>query len=216
MFQQTFYHDANRRQDSARTRCCNSSCNHERRLQDVPQSIQAFSTEQIEKLGLDNMAQYVKAIPSLSTVTTSPGRNEVVFRGVSTGTGEWRIDSSSAVFLGDIPMTSATQAVDPRTVDVARIESLPGPQSILFGASAQCEWYLYGRRQPGPQRRRLVQCTAHRRQACRQSRYLRFKEWRLHRQRSRRQRLYKTLTNGNSAVVVLACYGTSATDGMWS
>jgi len=109
----------------------------EMNLQDVPQSIQAFSTEQIEKLGLDNMAQYVKAIPSLSTVTTSPGRNEVVFRGVSTGTGEWRIDSSSAVFLGDIPMTSATQAVDPRTVDVARIESLPGPQSILFGASAQ-------------------------------------------------------------------------------
>jgi len=109
----------------------------EMNLQDVPQSIQAFSTEQIDKLGLDNMAQYIKAIPSLSTVTTSPGRNEVVFRGVSTGTGEWRIDSSSAVYLGDIPMTSATQAVDPRTVDVARIESLPGPQSILFGASAQ-------------------------------------------------------------------------------
>ena len=106
-------------------------------LQDVPQSIQAFSTEQIDKLGLDNMAEYIKAIPSISTVTTSPGRNEVVIRGVSTGTGKWRIDSSSAVYLGDIPMTSATQAVDPRTVDVNRIEVLPGPQSTLFGASAQ-------------------------------------------------------------------------------
>jgi outer membrane receptor protein involved in Fe transport len=61
----------------------------------------------------------------------------VVFRGASTGTGEWRIDSGSAVFLGDIPMTSATQAVDPRTIDVQRIEALPGPQSTLFGSSAQ-------------------------------------------------------------------------------
>jgi len=106
-------------------------------LQDVPQSIQAFSSEQIERLGLDNMAEYVKAIPSLSTVTTVPGRNEVVFRGISTGTGAWRIDSGSAVYLGDIPMTSATQAVDPRTIDVQRIEALPGPQSTLFGASSQ-------------------------------------------------------------------------------
>jgi len=109
----------------------------EMNLQDVAQSIQAFSSEQIDKLGLDNMAQYIKAIPSISTVTTSPGRNEVVFRGVSTGTGEWRIDSGSAVYVGDIPMTSATQAVDPRTIDVARIEALPGPQGTLFGASSQ-------------------------------------------------------------------------------
>lgn len=109
----------------------------EMNLQDVPQSIQAFSTDQIDKLGLDNMADYIKAIPSISTVTTVPGRNEVVFRGVSTGTGEWRIDSGSAVYMGDIPMTSATQAVDPRTVDIARIEALPGPQGTLFGASSQ-------------------------------------------------------------------------------
>jgi iron complex outermembrane receptor protein len=109
----------------------------EMNMQDVPQSIQAFATEEIEKLGLVNMAEYIKVIPALSTVTTSPGRNEVVFRGVSTGTGEWRTDSGTAVYLGDIPMTSATQAVDPRTVDLARIESLPGPQGTLFGSSSQ-------------------------------------------------------------------------------
>jgi outer membrane receptor protein involved in Fe transport len=83
------------------------------------------------------MAEYMKAIPSMSTVAESPGRNEVVFRGVSTGSGAWRIESGSAVYLGDIPMTSATQAVDPRTVDVARIEALPGPQGTLFGSSSQ-------------------------------------------------------------------------------
>jgi outer membrane receptor protein involved in Fe transport len=106
-------------------------------MQDIPMSIEAFETEQIEKMGLLNMANYLKVIPSMSTVTTVPGRNEVVFRGVSTGSGEWRTDSGSAVYLGDIPMTSATQAVDPRMVDIARVEALPGPQGTLFGSSSQ-------------------------------------------------------------------------------
>ncbi|MEH6607074.1 MAG: TonB-dependent receptor [Pseudomonadales bacterium] len=106
-------------------------------LQDVPQSIQAFNNEQIKKLGFSNIQDYQKAIPSMATVSTSPGRSEVVFRGVSTGTGEWRVDSGSAVYLGEIPMTSATQSVDPRLVDIERVEALPGPQGTLFGSSSQ-------------------------------------------------------------------------------
>jgi iron complex outermembrane receptor protein len=106
-------------------------------MQDLPMSIEAFNNDQIKAMGLTNMAVYMKVVPSLSTVTTVPGRNEVVFRGVSTGQGEWRTDSGSAVYLGDIPMTSATQAIDPRTVDIQRLEFLPGPQGTLFGASSQ-------------------------------------------------------------------------------
>jgi outer membrane receptor protein involved in Fe transport len=106
-------------------------------MQDLPMSIEAFNNEQIEKMGLFNMNNVLKVIPSMSTVTTVPGRNEVVFRGVSTGSGEWRTDSGSAVYLGDIAMTSATQAVDPRMVDIERVEALPGPQGTLFGASSQ-------------------------------------------------------------------------------
>jgi outer membrane receptor protein involved in Fe transport len=109
----------------------------EENMQDLPQSIQAFGTEDIKTLGFSNMREYKKSIPSLSTVQNSPGRSEVVFRGVSTGSGEWRTDSGTAVYLGDIPMTSATQAVDPRLVDIQRIEALPGPQGTLFGSSSQ-------------------------------------------------------------------------------
>lgn len=106
-------------------------------MQDLPQSIQAFTTEQIEKLGFKNMQDYLKAIPSMSAVAVTPGRNEVVFRGISTGTGEWRTDSSTAVYLDEIPMTSPTQQVDPRMVDIQRVEALPGPQGTLFGSSSQ-------------------------------------------------------------------------------
>jgi outer membrane receptor protein involved in Fe transport len=106
-------------------------------MQDLGQSIQAFDSDDIKTLGFSNMNDYQKSIPSLSTVATRPGRSEVVFRGVSTGSGEWRTDSGSAVYFGEIPMTSATQAVDPRLVDVERLEALPGPQGTLFGSSSQ-------------------------------------------------------------------------------
>ena len=106
-------------------------------MQDIPQSIQAFGASDIQTLGFSNMNDYEKAIPSMSTVNTSPGRSEVVFRGVSTGSGEWRTDSGSAVYFGETPMTSATQAVDPRLVDIERLEALPGPQGTLFGSSSQ-------------------------------------------------------------------------------
>ena len=106
-------------------------------MQDLGQSIQAFDSDDIKSLGFSNMKDYMKSIPGLSSVSTRPGRSEVVFRGVSTGTGEWRTDSGSAVYFGEIPMTSATQAVDPRLVDVERLEALPGPQGTLFGSSSQ-------------------------------------------------------------------------------
>jgi len=106
-------------------------------MQDLPMSIEAFNNEQIQKMGLFNMRDVLKVVPSMSSVSEAPGRNEVVFRGVSTGSGQWRTDSGSAVYLGDVPMTSATQAVDPRMVDIERVEALPGPQGTLFGASSQ-------------------------------------------------------------------------------
>ncbi len=106
-------------------------------MQELPQSVQALNSEHIERMGLRNFTDYAKAIPSLSTVSSSPGRNEIVFRGISTGSGEWRTDSSVAVYLDEIPMTSAAQQVDPRMVDIERVEALPGPQGTLLGSSSQ-------------------------------------------------------------------------------
>ena len=109
----------------------------ETNLQDVPQSITAFSTEEIQRQAFENMEDYVKALPSMNLVNIMPGRNSLIMRGVSTGSAEYRTDSQVAVYLDEQPMTSISQQVDVRMIDIARIESLPGPQGTLFGSSSQ-------------------------------------------------------------------------------
>ncbi|WND03879.1 TonB-dependent receptor [Temperatibacter marinus] len=106
-------------------------------IQDVAQSITAISGETIEKEGLMNLADYARSIPSLTFYALQPGRNQIVFRGVSTGTDEFRTDSSTSVYFDEQPMTAISQQIDPRMVDIQRIEALPGPQGTLFGSSSQ-------------------------------------------------------------------------------
>ncbi|MEX2123851.1 MAG: TonB-dependent receptor [Woeseia sp.] len=105
-------------------------------IQDVPQSITAFSTAEIERRGLLNMADIATNLPSISLTSERAGLNELVYRGISAGQS-WRLDSQVALYLDEMPMTIATTQLDPRMVDIERVESLPGPQGTLFGSSSQ-------------------------------------------------------------------------------
>ena len=105
-------------------------------IQDVPQSITAFSTQEIERRGMLNMADIANNLPSISLSSSRAGRNELVYRGISNG-GSWRLDSQVAMYLDEMPMTMATTQLDPRMVDIERVESLPGPQGTLFGSASQ-------------------------------------------------------------------------------
>jgi outer membrane receptor protein involved in Fe transport len=106
-------------------------------LQDVAQSISAFTEEDLKRLRLDSMEDYVRALPSVYMQATKPGRNQLVMRGISTGSDQFRTDSQVAIYLDEQPMTSISQQVGPNSVDMERIESLPGPQGTLFGSSSQ-------------------------------------------------------------------------------
>jgi outer membrane receptor protein involved in Fe transport len=105
-------------------------------IQDVPQAITAISTLEIERRGILSMADVATNLPSISLSSLRAGRNEFVYRGISNG-GSWRLDSQVAVYLDEMPMTMATTQLDPRMVDIERVESLPGPQGTLFGSSSQ-------------------------------------------------------------------------------
>ncbi len=108
----------------------------ESNLQTLGQSISALSGTDIDKKAILSMEDLVASIPSVTIASSQPGRNTIIFRGMSTGTDEWRTDSPVAVYLDEQPMTAISQQIDPRMVDINRVEAMPGPQGTLFGASS--------------------------------------------------------------------------------
>ena len=81
----------------------------EMNMQDVGQSITAISTDDIAKMSIQSMEDIVRALPGVSLSTALPGRNSVVFRGLSTGTQEYYTDSQVAIYLDEQPITTISQ-----------------------------------------------------------------------------------------------------------
>ncbi|MGH8249267.1 MAG: TonB-dependent receptor [Steroidobacteraceae bacterium] len=117
-------------------------------MQEVPQSVTALSTEFIEKQALTNFYDLAGALPSVNFVSSWPGQNSIIIRGIATGSAEYRIDSQVSIYLDEQPMTSITQQADVRLVDIERVEVLPGPQGTLFGSSAQAGTVAYVTNKP--------------------------------------------------------------------
>jgi outer membrane receptor protein involved in Fe transport len=107
------------------------------RMQDIPESISAFSTDDIARRGLTQMDDYARLVPGLSISDREPGGTSVVFRGVASSGLQFGAVSSSGLYLDEQPITQSGRSPDPRLVDVERIEALRGPQGTLYGASSQ-------------------------------------------------------------------------------
>jgi iron complex outermembrane recepter protein len=117
-------------------------------LQNVAQSVTAFSTAEIAQQAFRGTPDIIAALPSVNLVSSTPGRSTVIMRGISTGSAEYRTDSQVSVYLDDQPMTSNSTQVDVQLIDIARVEALPGPQGTLFGSSSQSGTIQYVTNQP--------------------------------------------------------------------
>ena len=106
-------------------------------LQTVPQSITAFTSDEIRRNNLQSLDDLVQALPSLGLVASQPGRNDLVYRGITSGSGEYYTDTQVAVYLDDSSISLISQQPWPRFVDIDHVESLPGPQGTLFGSASQ-------------------------------------------------------------------------------
>lgn len=111
----------------------------EENLQDVPVSIQAIGTRRLDQLNISNFEDYTKLLPSVSFQTSQPGSTVVYMRGVATGGDGNHSGSLPSVgsYLDEQPVTTIGGTLDVHIYDVARIESLAGPQGTLYGASSQ-------------------------------------------------------------------------------
>jgi outer membrane receptor protein involved in Fe transport len=108
-------------------------------LQNVPLSITALGTQQLEELHVQNFDDYVQYLPSVAIRSTGPGQDKIYMRGVSSG-GDGVHDGtvpSVGVYLDEQPVTTIQGVLDIHIYDIARVEALAGPQGTLYGASSE-------------------------------------------------------------------------------
>jgi len=108
-------------------------------LQDVPESIVALGTEQLEQLHVQDFNDYVKLLPSVSYESFGPGFSRVFMRGVVSGDNGNHSGPlpSVGMYLDEQPITTITGALDLHIYDIERVEALAGPQGTLYGASSE-------------------------------------------------------------------------------
>ena len=88
---------------------------------------------------LSDFDDYVRYLPTVSYQSVAPGFSQVYMRGVASG-GDGNHSGplpSVGIYLDEQPITTIQGALDVHIYDVARVETLAGPQGTLYGASSQ-------------------------------------------------------------------------------
>ena len=105
----------------------------------MPISIQALGTKKLDQLNVSSFNDYATLLPSVTFQAGTPGATQVYMRGVASG-GDGNHSGplpSVGIYLDEQPVTTIDGALDVHIYDIARIESLSGPQGTLYGASSQ-------------------------------------------------------------------------------
>lgn len=109
----------------------------EERLTEVPFSLQVVSSEELNKLGAVNFADYARTVAGVQFEDKGAGRANIFIRGVSTGgdvdTGK---QSTVGVYFDETPVSESSSQPDIKLYDIDRIEVLRGAQGTLFGSAS--------------------------------------------------------------------------------
>jgi outer membrane receptor protein involved in Fe transport len=101
--------------------------------------VQVLGNQQLEDLNLNEFGDFIQFLPMVSFQSERPGISQVYMRGISSGGDGVHSGSmpSVGVYLDEQPITTINHVLDMHVYDVARIETLAGPQGTFFGASSQ-------------------------------------------------------------------------------
>ncbi len=103
----------------------------ERSIKDVPISIIALGSEELEQRKISDFNDLAMAVPGLSVMDWGHiGQRRIYLRGLASTVGEALV----GVYLDETPTVgSSVLQIDYRTYDLERVEILKGPQGTLFG-----------------------------------------------------------------------------------
>jgi iron complex outermembrane receptor protein len=102
-------------------------------LQDVPDSITAFSASQIDERRIDRIADAIELTPGVHMISDQDaGTNIITVRGIGTN----RNLPASIAYVVDGVVLPDSDAFTADLSDVERIEILKGPQGALYGRNA--------------------------------------------------------------------------------
>lgn len=112
----------------------------ESNIQDTPVSIQAFSSDDIEKLDISRFEDFADQAASISYISVGPASQIMHIRGVADG-GIPHIGrtnaATTAYYLDEQPVSGRRGGPpDLHLYDIERIEVLRGPEGTYYGASA--------------------------------------------------------------------------------
>jgi len=122
-------------------------------LQEVPLAITAISTEEIERLGIKDLNQIAQQDTSVQfDEGFTPSDTRVTIRGLSPTRGRPNVATLvDGIDVGSEAVSNpgGSVLVNPRLLDVERIEIVKGPQSALYGRSAFAGAIQYVTKDPG-------------------------------------------------------------------
>ena len=112
-------------------------------IQDVPFTLQAFSTDTLSKLNVTSIEGLLKYTPNVTFSNNGPGEGAIFMRGLSAGFAGQQSSGTIggfpnvALYLDDQSMQFPARNADVYIADLERVEVLEGPQGTLFGGGAQ-------------------------------------------------------------------------------
>jgi outer membrane receptor protein involved in Fe transport len=123
-------------------------------MQDVPISMQAFTSQSLQELNITTFDDYIRYLPNVTSANNGPGQNEVFMRGLSAGSQASQGSSATglfpnvAIYLDNQSGQLPNRNLDIYAADLNRIEVLEGPQGTLFGAGAEAGVIRYITNEP--------------------------------------------------------------------
>ncbi len=108
-------------------------------IQDVPFSINAQTSEDIERANASNIEEISRNIAGLTVQNLGPGQSQVSVRGVSAGQvvrDQPGVKEQVGVYLDESVISLSLFTPDFDLFDLNRVETLRGPQGTLFGSGS--------------------------------------------------------------------------------